>query len=72
MNNSTSKSAVIFGEKASCYSTEICTRSTTVHLDEIALTESFSYCSGIYKTVDYSEEKKMETYRKVNKMLGGK
>lgn len=72
MSDSTAKTTIEFGEKASFSRMEPRSCSTTVHIDEMVLVHSFSYSSGSYKTVDYSDEKKMDTYRKVNKMLGGK
>ena len=72
MSDSTVKTAVEFGEKASFSHKEPDSCSTIAYIDEMVLAHSFSYGSGSYKTVDYTDKKKMDTYRKVNKMLGGK
>lgn len=72
MNNSTMKTAVVFGNKVGKYYSEKHSCSTTVYIDERLLAQHTLYNSGAFKTVDYTDEKKMETYRKVNKMLGGK
>lgn len=72
MNDSTVTTTVEFGKKANDYQTEAFSYTTIVYIDEISLTHALPYYSGTYRIVDYSDEKKMDTYRKVNKMLGGK
>lgn len=72
MDDSTVKATVEFGEKATFSHTAAISQSTTAYVDETLTTQPVFYCSGTYKSVDYSDERKMEIYRKINKMLGGK
>ena len=72
MSNSTATTMVEFGKKADDFQTENRSYTTIVYINEMSLTHSIPYYSGTYRIVDYSNEKKMDTYRKVNKMLGGK
>ena len=71
MNDSTLKTSVVFGDKASYLRTEPRSYSTEVHIDEMSFMLSQPYCAGKYTTVDFSDEKKMKVYRKINRMLGG-
>lgn len=71
MNNSTVKTSISFGNKASYSYTESRSYSTRAHFDEMTFMNSQSYYTGQYTTVDFSDEKKMDVYRKLNKMLGG-
>ena len=72
MIDSTIERNVEFGEEAFFSITEETFKSTIMNVDGDSITNSnsFLYRSGAYKTIDYSEEKMMEAYRKVNRMLG--
>ncbi len=70
MIENTIETTVEFGEKASFSFSDEFFCSTSISLEEISLSNNTSYCSDTYITIDYSDKKKMDIYRKINRMLG--